>query len=99
MRRNLEFGIFSGRLHMNKAVNFIKWIRVNFFYLTIALFIFLYIWWFRINPIVFGPGEEANAPFIFGFLLLLVYGFIVGILKVSKSHSFLKAISILLAIL
>lgn len=84
---------------MNKVAKLIKWIRANFFYLTIALFIFLYIWWFRLNPIVFGLGEQASDPFIFGLFLLIIYGFTIGILKLSKFHSYVKALSLVMAIL
>lgn len=82
---------------MNKVANLIRWICANFFYLTIAIFVLLYSWWFRLNPIVSGPGEQAAAPLIFGLILLLIYGFIIGILKLSQHHRFIKALFFVMA--
>lgn len=76
---------------MNKVTKLVKWASSNFFYLTIAVFIFLYISWFRLNPIVSGPGEQAATSLIFGLILLLIYGFIIAMLKLSQHHLVLKA--------
>ena len=84
---------------MNKVVNFIKWASSNFFYLTIAVLIFLYIWWFRLNPLISGPGEQTSGPFIFGLTLLLIYIFIIGVLKFWAHRSFSRALPLVLAIL
>ena len=83
---------------MNKVANFIRWVLYNFFYLTFAILVFLYIWWFRLNPIVSGPGEQAAPPLIFGLILLSTYGFIIGMLKLSQNHLFIKALFLLMAI-
>ncbi|SRR6266498_513595 len=84
---------------MNKVIDFIRWLRSNFFYITIAIFVFLYIWWFRLNPPVSGPGEQATAPFHFGLILLTIYGFIIGVLKLSQHRPFLKSVSFVMAFL
>lgn len=82
---------------MKKDIQILKWMRFNYLYLIFIIFIFLYIWWFRLNPIVFGPGEQANTPLIFGIILLIVYGFIIGLLRLSQNHRFIKALFFIIA--
>jgi hypothetical protein len=84
---------------MNKVVYFIRWVCSDLFNLTIATLILLYLWWFRLNPFVFGPGEQASDPLIFGLVLLLIYIFIVGVMKFSRQGSFVRALSYVLAVL
>jgi hypothetical protein len=84
---------------MNKVVSFIKWVCSDFLKLTTGGLILLYIWWFRLNPFAFGPGEQASDPLIFGLVLLLVYIVITGIVMFSQKYSFVKAISYVLAVL
>ena len=83
---------------MNKVADFLKWVSTNFFYITIAALILLYIRWFRLNPIVSGPGEEAAPPLIFGLILLVIYIFSVGMLKLLKRHRFRRALFLVIAI-
>jgi hypothetical protein len=83
---------------MNKVTDFLRWVSSNFFYITIAVLISLYVWWFRLNPIVSGPGEQAAAPLIFGLILLLIYIFSVGMLKLLHRHLFIRAVFFLIAI-
>lgn len=91
--------LFGQDKYMNHVVEVIKWVRSNFLYLIFAIFIFLYVWWFRLNPIDFGPGEEATEPLIFGVFLLFIYVLILGILKLLKNRSFLRILLLVLAIL
>ena len=84
---------------MNKVVDLIGWVRSNFLYLTITFFVLLYIWWFRLNPIVFAPGELASDPLIFGLALLFIYIFIIGLMKFSQKRSFVRALSYVIAVL
>jgi hypothetical protein len=83
---------------MNKVTDFLRWVSSNFFYITIAVLIFLYMGWFRLNPIVSGPGEQAAAPLIFGLILLLIYIFSVGMLKLLQRHIFIKALFVVIAV-
>jgi hypothetical protein len=83
---------------MNKVAKAVRLASSNFFNLTIAVFIILYIWWFRLNPIVFGPGAQAADPLIFGLILLLIYGFIIAMLRLSQNHLFIKAPLFVIAI-
>lgn len=83
---------------MSKVANFLRWVFSDFFYITIAAFICLYFWWFRLNPIVSGPGEQAAPPLIFGLVLLLIYIFSVGMLKLLQRHLFIKALFVAIAI-
>ncbi|MBK9924377.1 MAG: hypothetical protein IPP66_03715 [Anaerolineales bacterium] len=84
---------------MDKIIHIFKWVRSNFFYLTFTVFLLLYIWWFRLNPIVFDPGEQANAPLIFGLILLSIYGFIIGLLRFLQNYLFIRVAFFIMAIL
>lgn len=84
---------------MSKVVNFLRWVFSDIFYITITAFVCSYIWWFRLNPFVFGPGEQASDPLIFGLILFFIYIFTIGIMKFSQKDSFVKALSHVLAVL
>lgn len=83
---------------MSKVTSFLRWVFSDFFYPTVAAFICLYIWWFRLNPVVSGPGEQAAPPLIFGFILLLIYVFSIAILKLLHRYRFIKALFFAIAI-
>jgi len=83
---------------MNNVNDFKRRVSFSFFYITIAVLIFLYTWWFRLNPIVFGPGEQAAAPLIFGLILISVYGFSVGVVKLLYNNCSIKALFFAIAI-
>src|SRR6185503_7606666 len=84
---------------MNKVVDFIRWIGTNFFYIVFALFVLLYLWWFRLNPFAFGPGEQASDALMFGLVLLFIYILVIGMMKFSQKDSFVRALSYVLAAL
>lgn len=84
---------------MNKGVDFVKCVRLNFQNSTIAVLILLYIWWFRLNPFAFGPGEQASDPLIFGLILLFIYVFVIGRMKFSHEDSLVRAHSYGFAVL
>jgi hypothetical protein len=74
---------------MNNISNAIKWAIRNFFFITIAIFIIIYLWWFRLTPFVF--LDDPTTAFVGGFILLIVYLAFSLALSLSK-HVFLKAI-------
>jgi hypothetical protein len=65
----------QGMYRMNKILNATKWIIHNFFLLTLALLVIVFIRWFWLTPIRL---SYDTAGIIAGIILLIISGAIVG---------------------
>jgi len=69
---------------MHKIISAIRWVGNNFFVVTLGILIFIYLWGFQIAPFVFVFSDTA---FVFGIILLAIYGAIVMFLKFTKNQT------------
>jgi hypothetical protein len=57
---------------MDKISGAIKLIVYKSFFISIVVFVLLYLWWFRLTPFVF--LNDPTLAFIGGSILLIIYG-------------------------
>lgn len=76
---------------MNNVIDFGKWLARNFFFITIGIFIIIYLRWFRLTPLVFGYYNDPNDAYIAGLILLSIYSFLVIIFNVVKRKGCIKS--------
>jgi hypothetical protein len=81
---------------MNNIFDAIKWFIRNFFFITIAVFVIIYLRWFRLTPFVF--LDDPSEAFIGGFVLLIIYGVLSKLLSLTKG-SVLKAVLFIASII
>ncbi|MCI0553962.1 MAG: alkaline shock response membrane anchor protein AmaP [Anaerolineae bacterium] len=73
---------------MGKVTGAIKWIISNLFFITIAIFIGIYLRWFRLTPLMF--YNDPDGAYIVGLILLGLYSLFAFLIKLSKNRRFLK---------
>ncbi len=56
---------------MKNNFNATKWVRKNFFFISVAVLIVFYLRWFRLTPFVF--GDDPTEAFIPGSILLFIF--------------------------
>ena len=59
---------------MKKTTNTNEWIKRNFFLITIAIFVIIYLRWFRLTPLVLdGSYNDPNEAYITGLVFFCIY--------------------------
>lgn len=80
---------------MKKIVDAGKWIIHNFYSISMAVFIVIYIRWFRLTPLMF--YNDPDGAYIVGLILLGFYSLFAFLIKRSKNRLFLKGFLFIVA--
>ena len=81
---------------MKKIIDASKWLIRHFFYFSIAVFIVIYLRWFRLTPLMF--YNDPDYAYIVGLILLGLYCLFAILIKLSESKTWLKILLLIPAI-